>query len=242
MMASLSRPEFNELGLKSHPPSQGRQKESGRRPFLLGALALACAPAAARADADLDPGGMSFRDFAVSDNGSSFNKVDPMIGSGAQPTQSRILAIDNAGGFARIRFDSIRTEVAMPLGWQAQEDWERGVGFSADKRYRMIVWRVDFAFEGVNDAEHYAATKAGAIQARKPGSRAEVRKLADGSFLIVYQNVPGEGEARAVFDLVVPRPSKPKEGALMTLGVPMADIERGLRLMALLKQKLRIDW
>ena len=57
----------------------------------------------------------------------------------------------------------------MPLGWQAKEDWERGVGFSGDKRYRLIVWRVDFAFEGVNDAEHYAATKAGAIQARKPG-------------------------------------------------------------------------
>jgi hypothetical protein len=228
--------------LKSHLPPEARQKESGRRPFLLGALALASAPVSARAERDLDTGGLTFRDFATLDNGSSFNKIDPMIGSGAQPTQSRVLAIDNAGGFARIRFDSIRTEVAMPLGWQAQEDWERGMGFSADKRYRVIVWRVDFAFEGVNDAEHYAATKAGAIQARKPGTRANARKLADGSFLVVYQNVPGEGEARAVFDLVVPRPGTPKEGALVTLGVPMSDVERGLRFMALLKQKLRVDW
>ena len=68
----------------------------------------------------------------------------------AQPTQSRVLAIDTTGGFARIRFESIRTEVALPLGWQATEDWERGVGFSSDKRYRLIVWRVDFAFEGEN--------------------------------------------------------------------------------------------
>jgi hypothetical protein len=228
--------------LESNPLPEARQKESGRRPFLLAALALAWSAVPARAEPDLDPGGLTFKDFAVSDNGTSFNQVNPMIGSGAQPTQSKVLHIDTAGGFARIRFDSIRTEVAMPLGWQAQEDWERGIGFSADKRYRLIVWRVDFAFEGVSDAEHYAATKAGAIQARKPGSRAQARKLSDGTFLIVYQNVPGEGEPRAVFDLVVPQPGQPKQGVLMTLGVPASDAERGLRFMALLKQKLRVDW
>jgi hypothetical protein len=222
--------------------SQSRQKESGRRLFLAAGLAAAFAPSAAQAQAELSAGGMTFRDFAVLDNGSSFNKIDPMIGSGANPTQSRILAVDNAGGYARVRFDSIRIEVAMPLGWQANEDWERGVGFSVDKRYRMIVWRVDFAFEGVNDAEHYAATKAGAMQARKPGVRAQARKLGDGAFLVVYQNVPSEGEHRAVFDLVVPRPGQPKEGVLVTLGVPAADSERGLKLMALLKQRLRIEW
>jgi hypothetical protein len=228
--------------LKSNLILEVRQKESGRRPFLLAALALAWSTIPALAEPDLDPRGLTFRDFAVSDNGTSFNQVNPMIGSGAQPTQAKVLHIDNTGGFARIRFDSIRTEVAMPLGWQAQEDWERGIGFSADKRYRLIVWRVDFAFEGVSDAEHYAATKAGAIQARKPGSRAQARKLSDGTFLIVYQNVPGEGEPRAVFDLVVPRPGKPKEGALMTLGVPGSDAERGLQLMALLKKNLHVDW
>jgi hypothetical protein len=212
---------------------------------LLGAAALALAPTAARADGDLDAGGLTFKDFAVSDRGSSFNKLDPMIGSGANPTQARILAVDNDGGFARIRFDAIRIEVAMPLGWQANEDWERGVGFSGDKRYRLIVWRVDFAYEGVNDAEHYAATKSGAIRARKPGIQAQARRLKDGSFLVVYQNAPaaqGDGEARVVFDLVVPRPGKPKEGALMTLGVPARDSDRGLKLMALLKSKLKIDW
>ena len=221
------------------------QKESGRRPFLLGVLALAFAPISARADGDLDPGGLTFKDFAVRDRGSSFDKVDPMIGAGAQPTQSKVLAIDNNGGFARIRFNSIKIEVAMPLGWQANEDWERGVGFSEDKRYRLIVWRVDFAYEGVNDAEHYAATKSGAIKARKPGIQAQARKLGDGSFLIVYQNVPaaqGDAETRVVFDLVVPRPGKPKEGVLMTLGVAARDYDRGFRLMALLRSKLRVDW
>lgn len=219
-----------------------RQKESGRRLFLLGGLTVAILPAFARAEGDLSAGELTFRDFAVLDRGSSFNKLDPMIGAGAQPTQARVVAIDAAGGFARVRFDAIKTEVAMPLGWQANEDWERGVGFSGDKRYRLIVWRVDFEFEGVKDAEQYAAAKAGTIQSHKPGIRAQARKLGDGSFLIVYQNVPDGAGPRTVFDLVVPRPGKPKEGALMTLGVPAGDSDRGFKLMALLKQSLRIDW
>lgn len=218
------------------------QKESRRRPFLLGALALALAPISARADGDLDPGGLTFKDFATRDRGSSFDKVDPMIGAGAQPTQSQVLAVDNAGGFARVRFNSIKIEVAMPLGWQANEDWERGVGFSDDKRYRLIVWRVDFAYEGVTGAEQYAAAKAGAIQSHKPGVKAQARKLADGTFLIVYEHVPDKDGSRTVFDLVIPQPGQPKQGALLTLGVPASDADRGLKLMALLKQSLRIDW
>jgi len=217
----------------------------GRRILLCGTAAVAMLPLSARAQSVLDAGNMTFRDFAVADRGSSFSKIDPMIGSGAVPTQARILSVDNDGGFARIRFDAIRVEVAMPLGWQASEDWERGVGFSSDKRFRLIVWRVDFAYEGVSDAEHYAATKSGAIKARKPGVQAQARKLGDGSFLIVYQNVPaaaGDAEPRVVYDLVVPRPGKPKEGVLMTLGVAARDSERGLKLLALLKSGMKIDW
>ena len=220
------------------------QKATSRRVLLLGTAALTFLPASAYSQANLDARGMTFRDFAVLDQGSSFHRVDPMIGSGAVPTQARVLSVDNDRGFARIRFEAIRVEVAMPLGWQATEDWERGVGFSSDKRFRLIVWRVDFAYEGVNDAEHYAATKSGAIRARRPGVQPQARKLPDGSFLIVYQNVPaaqGDAERRVVFDLVVPRPGKPKEGVLMTLGVPAGDADRGLKLMALLKSSLKVD-
>ncbi|MBS0525847.1 MAG: hypothetical protein JSS04_19615 [Proteobacteria bacterium] len=219
-----------------------RQKESGRRPFLLAGLALVFTPFRALADGDLDPGGLTFKDFAARDRGSSFDKVDPMIGAGAQPTQSQVLEINNNGGFARIRFNSIKVEVAMPLGWQANEDWERGVGFSEDKRYRLILWRVDFAYEGVTGAEQYAAAKAGAIQSHRPGVKAQARKLSDGTFLLVYENVPDKDGQRTVFDLVVSQPGQPKQGALMTLGVPASDADRGLKLMALLKRSLRVDW
>ena len=226
---------------------KARQKESGRRSFLTGAFAgLLGLPWGAHAEGDLDPGGLTFRDFAVFDNGASFTRVESTYGpNGANPAPSKVVSVDNDNGFARIRFDSVHAEIALPLGWQATEDWERGVGYSSDHRYRVIVWRVDFAFEGVRDAEHYAATKAGAITARRPGIRAQARKLSDGSFLIAYENVPpsqGDSGKRAVFDLVLTKPGDPKSGVLLTLGVPANEAERGLKLLALLKSKLSIQW
>ena len=103
--------------------------------------------------------------------------------SPAAPNQvsSRVAAVDSAQGLARVQFGAIKVELALPLGWQATEDWERGVAYSGDKRYRLIIWRVDFAFEGVKDAEHYAATKTGSIQARRPSIQAQARKLGDGT-------------------------------------------------------------
>ena len=212
--------------------------------FLFAGLAACLAPIPAFA-ADLDAGGMTFRDFSTNDNGASFNRGDPMIAGGPNQVSSRVAGIDPAKGLARVQFDSIRVEVSLPLGWQATEDWERGVAYSADKHFRLIIWRVDFAYEGVKDAEHYAATKSGSIQARRPTVRAQARKLGDGTFLIVYENAAraqGDSEPRVVFDLVVPRPGNPKEGVLVTLGVPASEAARGLHLMALLKQNLKISW
>lgn len=213
--------------------------------FLLAGLGALLAGFPARA-ADLDAGGLTFRDFAVNDNGASFNRgVDPIIAGGPNQVSSRVAAVDSAQGLARVQFGSIRVEMALPLGWQATEDWERGVAYSGDKRYRLIIWRVDFAFEGVKDAEHYAATKSGSITARRPTVQAQARKLGDGTFLIVYENVPkgqGDGEIRTVFDLVVQNPGNPKEGILVTLGVPASDAVRGLKFLALLKQNMRINW
>jgi hypothetical protein len=222
-----------------------RQKESGRRLFLAGAVAACLVALPALADDKLDPGGLTFRDFSTNDNGASYGgRGDPMIAGGPNQVSSKVVTVEGANGLARIQFSSIRVELALPLGWQATEDWERGVAYSSDKRYRVLVWRVDFAYEGVKDAEHYAATKAGSIQARRPTVQAQARKLGDGTFLIVYDNVktPGDTEPRVVFDLVTQKPGDPKEGILLTLGVPASDAVRGLKLMALLKQNMRINW
>ena len=222
-----------------------RQKESGRRLFLAAGLLACWLPIAASANEPLSPGGLTFKDFGTPDNGASFSHGEQSIGGGTSQTFSKVAGIDRDGGFARVRFDAIKIEVALPMGWQATEDWERGVGYSLDKRYRVVVWRVDFEFEGVKDAEHYAATKAGGIKARRPGVQAQARRLGDGSFLVIYENVPkgqADSEARTVFDLIIPNPGNPKAGVLLTLGVPASDTGRGLNLLALLKQNLRIDW
>jgi hypothetical protein len=214
----------------------------------LAGLAGSCATIgalSARAEDGLDAGGLTFRDFAKADNGASFNRDDSMKPAGPEPGPAHILGIDSDSGFARIQFDSIKIEVCLPLGWHASEDSERAVGYSADRSYRVIVWRVDFAYEGVQDAEQYASSKRGAIQARRPGVQARVRKLPDGTFLVIYENVPpsqGDSGKRTVFDLVFSKPGEPKQGVLVTLGVPAADMDRGLKLLALLKLKLIIQW
>lgn len=226
------------------------QKESGRA--LLAALtAMACSWAMAAAHAQtgvqagLDAGGLTFKDFGTADNGASFNRTDPLSTGVPSQASSRVLSVSNNERMARIRFDSIKVEVALPLGWQANEDWERGVAYSGDRNYRLIVWRVDFAFEGVKDAEHYAATKTGAIKSRRPAVETQARKLADGTFVIAYERVPpGQGDRgpRTVFDLVISKPGDPKEGVLVTLGVPASESDRGLKLLALVKEKIKIDW
>ena len=222
-----------------------KQKESGRRLFLATAGAALCLAPPAHANDKLDAGGLTFLDFATLDNGASFSRGDPIIAGGPNPPIAKILGIDSAKGFARVRFDQIRVSMAVPLGWQATEDWERGVAYSSDKRYRVVVWRVDFDYEGVKDAEHYASTKSGSIQARRPGVKAQARKLGDGTFLLVFENAPkaqGDAEQRSVFDVVIPQPGNPKLGVLLTLGVPASDGGRGIRLLTLIRESMKIDW
>jgi hypothetical protein len=232
----------------SHLKDERRQKESGRRPFLfagLGALAWAWSGLPARAEDGLDAGGLTFKDFGTADNGASFNRTDPMLPGGPEPAPAKLVEIDTANGLARVYFASVKVEASLPLGWQATEDSERGVGFSGDHKARVLIWRVDFTFEGVRDAEHYAATKMGAIKSRNAAVRTEARKLPDGTLLVVYDNAPagrGDSGPRTVFDLVTPKPGNPKEGVLMTLGVPANGADRGLKLMALMKQKMIITW
>lgn len=225
--------------------NEGKRKESGRRLFLATAGAALCLASPARASDKLDAGGLTFLNFATLDNGASFSRTDPIIAGGPNPPVARVLGIDTAKGLARVRFDQIRVTLAVPLGWLATEDWERGVGYSSDKRYRLVVWRVDFDYEGVKDAEHYASTKAGSIQARRPGVKAQARKLGDGSFLMVFENAPkaqGDAEQRVVFDVIIPQPGNPKLGVLLTLGVPASEAGRGIKLLALLKENMKIDW
>ena len=220
-----------------------KQKESVR--LLLAAALALCWAGAACAQGSLDAGGLTFKDFDVADRGASFYRPLAVTFEGSGVSSAKILEIDNANGLARLHFNAVKMDVAVPLGWQAIDGHERGVAYNGDQSYRLILWRVDFAFEGVSDAEHYAVAKVGTIEAQRPPTKAQARKLPDGSYLVVYENVPpsrGDHEPRTVFDLVTANPTNAKEGVLMTLGTPASQGPRGLKLLALLKQNIRISW
>ena len=96
------------LDIYPHLKDERGQNESGRRLFLAGAVSTLLSVYSAgevEAEDGLDPGGLTFRDFGTPDNGASFNRDDPMLPGGPNPPPARVLSIDNAGGFARVRFD-----------------------------------------------------------------------------------------------------------------------------------------
>src|SRR5476649_140258 len=101
-----------------------RQKESAGR-LILAAAVAACWASTAMAQSTLDPGGLTFKDFAVADHGASFNRNDSIPVSGAG--SARLIGVDDASGKARIGFNSIKVEASVPMGWQAGDDGERGV-------------------------------------------------------------------------------------------------------------------
>ena len=231
--------------------SERRQIEFGGALRHLALLVVLCGACwlPALADDNLNPNGATFRDFAISDNGASFTHIDDSMTMGAAAAvdqkKAQVIAIEAKNSLARVRFDSVKVQLALPLGWQAGEDWERGVAYSADKSYRLIVWRVDFSYEGVQDAEHYAQTKAGSIKARRPSIQAQARRLGDGTFLNVYENIPagrGDSGPRSVLDLLIPRGPGAKEAILLTLGMPADKGTQGLKLLALIRSQMKIEW
>ena len=104
-----------------------------RRRAIAGGTALAMFAATdARAEDQLTPGASTFRDFALP--GGSTTLIDQSnavnrqwIGNAAESLVD-VLTVDAAQGLARLRFKSVDCEMAVPLGWHAMEDHERGAG------------------------------------------------------------------------------------------------------------------
>jgi hypothetical protein len=231
-------------------------QQRGRRDFgrdalriAVGAGALAAMCPAALANDRLDPGRATFRDFALSNDANSLidlrNVVNREWTENSAQTLLDVLSVDSAAGFARVKLKSVDCEMAVPLGWHGMEDHERGAIFTPDRSVRIIVWRVDLKYEGVDDLEKYVVAKQGALRARSPSIQARVRKLADGEFLSMYANVPArrnDREPRAIFDLLTPNRANPARAMLMTVGVPGSQADRYLPLVALLSRERKIAW
>jgi len=197
----------------------------------------------------LEAGSATFRDFALASTANSLvddsNPINRDWTSNTAETLAEVVSVDAAQGLARVRFKSVECELAIPLGWHAIEDRERAAIFTPDRSARLILWRVDLAFEGAADVEKYVTAKQAALRTRIPQLAAQVRRLAEGEFLAVYTNVParrGDSEPRVIFDLVTPNPTNKLRALLMTLGVPASRADRYLPLLALLSRERKVSW
>ncbi len=221
-----------------------------RRRAIAGGTALAMlASSGAHAEDQLTPGAATFRDFALPGGSTTLidqsNAVNRQWVGNAAETLVDVVTVDAAQGLARLRFKSVDCELAVPLGWHAMEDHERGAVFTPDTSIRAIIWRVDLDYEGVADLERYATAKQGALRARNPAITAIVRRLAGGEYLAVFSNIAprrGDRDSRIVFDLLTPNPRNARRAMLLTLGVPAPVADRYLPLLALLRRERKVEW
>jgi hypothetical protein len=221
-----------------------------RRAVLFGATVLGGQLALpAQAEDQLTPGSATFRDFALPGGSGTLldqsNTVNRQWMGNTAESLVDVLTVDAAQGLARLRFKSVECEMAVPLGWHAMEDHERGAIFTPDTSIRAIIWRVDLDYEGVGDLERYATAKQGALRARNPAITAVVRRLAGGEYLAMYSNVAprrGDRDSRIVFDLLTPNPRNARRAMLLTLGAPAPVADRYLPLLALLRRERKVEW
>ncbi len=177
-------------------------------------------PFPAQAADRLDAGGLTFRDFAITDNGASFNRgVDHSIGGGTEP-----------GGFTRVARRRQAAQAVRPgavrarsrsswrcrMGWQATEDGERGVAYSDRQALPADRLAGRFRLRG-RQGRRALRRHQGRLDQGPPAraSRPRPASSATAAFLIVYENVPkgqGDSEPRTVFDLVMPQSGQPEGG------------------------------
>jgi len=128
-------------------------------------MVAACWAGAAGAQSGLDAGGLTFKDFAIADNGASFNRNESIPGSGAGP--ARLIGVRQRQWQGACRFDSIRSR--FPYRWLARgSDSERGVAFQRRPKLPATGVADRLRLEGVKDPEHYGADQGRAIEARRP--------------------------------------------------------------------------
>ncbi len=88
-------------------------------------LALAaCWAGSAMAQGALEPGGLTFRDFAVADHGASFSRNDSIAANSpiSGTRSARLIGADNASGKARNR---LRLDQGRGFGATGLAGWRR---------------------------------------------------------------------------------------------------------------------
>lgn len=216
-------------------------------PFLALFLSLPVATAMAQETLTLPVG--KYSDFATAaDEKSLMDQDDPVMRKWVDNNIEnivRVVSIDRAGAKAIVNFASARMTLVIPLGWYAMDDGERGAAFTADEDVRIIARQLDLEFEGVKSIEDYAGVKRAIQQQRAPRAKIEVRRLAGGQVVNVYENVPPRANdrgPRTIYEVLTAHPTDPKRGHQILLGVPDGDGAKYLPLLGLIMQDGKIEW
>ncbi|MGE0152962.1 MAG: hypothetical protein AB7R90_10110 [Reyranellaceae bacterium] len=211
-------------------------------------LGLAAMPPAWAQDTLTLPVG-NYADFATaSDEKSLMDQDDPVMRKWVDNNIEnivRVVSVDRAGAKAIVTFASARMTLPIPLGWYAMDDGERGAAFTADEDVRLISRQLDLEFEGVKSIEDYAGVKRAIQQQRAPRARIEVKRLAGGQVVNVYENVPPRANdrgPRTIYEVLTAHPTDAKRGHQILLGVPDGQGEKYLPLLGLIMQDRKIDW
>ncbi len=216
----------------------------------LGTALLVAMTGSAHAQGErISPATVTFRTFALSESTRSL--IDDTERTNRELTGQtgdglvELVTSKPAEGLARIRSRALRFEISVPLGWHVVEDSERLAMFNPSRSVRLICWRVDLAFEGVEDVDKFFVAKGAALRTRYPGIRASSETLADGDRIGLFENVParkGDKETRVVVDVLTPGKSNVKVAFLMTFGAPASEAEKYLPLLGLIRQSREIKW
>lgn len=190
-----------------------------------------------------------YADFATSsDEKSLMDQEDPVMRKWVDNNIEnivRVVSIDRAGSKAIINFASARMTLAIPLGWYAMDDGERGAAFTADEDIRIIARQLDLEFEGVKTIQEYAGVKRSLQQQRAPRAKISERRLASGQVVNVYEAVPARANdrgPRTIYEVLTAHPTDKKRGHQILFGVPDGQGEKYLPLLGLIMQYARIEW
>jgi hypothetical protein len=215
--------------------------------FLTLILALAAMPASGQEILTLPVG--KYSDFATSsDEKSLMDQEDPVMRKWVDNNIEnivKIVTIERASSRAIVNFASAKMTLAIPLGWYAMDDGERGAAFTADEDVRIIARQLDLEFEGVPSIQEYAGVKRAIQQQRAPRARIFEKRLPGGQVVNIYEAVPARANdrgPRTIYEVLSAHPTDKKRGHQILLGVPDGQGVKYLPLLGLIMQDSKIEW
>jgi len=215
---------------------------------LIPVLALAAGFACRAQAQDALPVG-SYADYALADSENTLTDTDdPVVRRWTENSVeniARLVSVDRDQHLAVVQLDSARMTLAIPLGWYAIDDGERGAVFTPDESVRVVARQVDLKLEGTRTIGEYAQIKRGLLIQRYPQAEVSEQKLPGGALMNIYRHVPArpnDDGPREIYEVITADPKNADRAQLTTLGVPDGQGAKYLPLLGLIMRDRKLLW